>query len=208
MSSISVSKNRTFVRRVAGWSAATVLGCAAAIGGAYLFIESHGNLHAVEPHVLYRSAQLDKQQLTDAIQSLGIKTVLNLRGPNQGKDWYDDEVVAVQSAQVKHIDFALSAQHDLSLAQMNELMRIIDKSPKPVLVHCNGGSDRTGLVSALYELSHGRNVEIASQQLALRYGHFPYLGSATIAMDRSLALYVANTASKGASSPQDRGTSP
>src|ERR1700755_1195478 len=44
------------------------------------FLQLTGNVHTVEPHVLYRSAQLDGDDLESLIQNEGIATVLNLRG--------------------------------------------------------------------------------------------------------------------------------
>ena len=48
-------------------------------GGTYLYIQQGGNFHAVEPHVVYRSAQLSGQDLHELVTAHGIKTVLSLR---------------------------------------------------------------------------------------------------------------------------------
>jgi hypothetical protein len=52
------------------------------------------------------------------------------------------------------------------------------------LVHCYGGSDRTGLATALYlaAIKHAEESD-AESQLSLLYGHLPF-GSAT-AMDHT-----------------------
>ncbi len=90
-----------------------------------------------------------------------------------------------------HIDYALSAREELTIDQMRNLVRIVREVPKPLLVHCSAGADRTGLVSALYELDRGQPPKVAVKQLSIFYGHFPWLGSRTIAMDQSFAMYVA-----------------
>ena len=169
-------------------AAGSVLALAAATYGV---VQYDDNLHALTPGVYYRSAQMSGSALRDTIRREHIRTVLNLRGPNAGKPWYDDEIAAARIEGAGHLDVALSARQELSVAQMDDLVRMVRDAPKPLLVHCNGGSDRTGLVSALYELSRGESPEQARRQLALRYGHFPYLGVKSIAMDRSLAAYVA-----------------
>ena len=45
-------------------------------------------------------------------------------------------------------------------------------------------------MSAIYLFSHGARPDEAERALSLRYGHFPYLGSKTRAMDDSFNAYV------------------
>jgi undecaprenyl-diphosphatase len=183
---------RTWVRRL-GVSAGALLGAIVlAAGGIYGVVQSGGNLHPVEAGVVYRSAQLSGDSLDHVFREYGIRSVLNLRGNNAGKSWYDDEIRTARGDGLVHFDYALSAEHDVSPAQMAELVRLVSNAPKPLLIHCNAGADRTGLVSALYELSRGAPAAQAGAQLSLRYGHFPWLWSRTGAMDRSLALYLAH----------------
>ena len=172
---------------VAGLVAAVVL----VAGGIYGTVQYDGNFHAVEPGVVYRSAQLTGRKLDEVVHRYQIHSVLNLRGNNRGKPWYEAELRASRADGLVHLDYALSAQQELTQAQMQAVLKLIADAPKPVLIHCNAGSDRTGLVSALYELSRGVPLAEAGSQLSLRYGHFPWLGSRSVAMDRSLAAWVA-----------------
>jgi protein tyrosine phosphatase (PTP) superfamily phosphohydrolase (DUF442 family) len=195
-------KSVVWLRRALVGMAATTGTVVVIAGSAYLAIEHGGNLHAVEPGVFYRSAQLSVAEVHEVVQASHIKTILNLRGPNAGQPWYDGELRAAQADGVVHLDYALSALHELTPAQMRTVLELIRTAPKPILVHCNGGADRTGLVSALYEMSRGKDVATAGEQLGLRYGHFPYFGSRSIAMDRSFAAYVAaQGGSNGAAAP-------
>ena len=67
------------------------------------------------------------------------------------------------------------------MARISALLR---SAPKPVLIHCQSGADRSGLVAALYEYTiAARPLEEAQEQLSLLFGHFPYLWSRTGAMD-------------------------
>jgi len=72
-------------------------------------------------------------------------------------------------------------------------------APKPLLIHCKAGADRTGLASALYlgALEH-QTRETAGWQLSILYGHIaiPWLSCAW-PMDvtwRDTALSNANRA--------------
>jgi protein tyrosine/serine phosphatase len=77
---------------------------------------------------------------------------------------------------------------------MEQILAIMEQAPKPILIHCKSGSDRTGLVGALYLYGEeGRSAQAADHQLALLYGHIPYFvwgGSA--AMDHSFWRFVKN----------------
>jgi hypothetical protein len=60
--------------------------------------------------------------LTAAIQTHGIKSVLNLRGKNIGKNWYDDEIAVCKQDGVVHHDVPLSAGKDVSSKFMDALV--------------------------------------------------------------------------------------
>lgn len=162
-------------------------GLAVAIAGGWAgYLRLSGNFHAVEEGVLYRSAQLSFAQFERSIRVNGIKTVINLRGENVGAAWYRDELRAAEATNARHIDFRLSATHEVSNEKLEALATLLQESVKPILVHCEGGADRSGLASALFELVIAkRPASMAGEQLSFRYGHFPWLGSRTIAMDYS-----------------------
>jgi len=189
-----MTRARRWVRRAVGGAAGVVAAAVLVAGVIYGSVQYGGNVHVVEPGRVIRSAQLSGERLDQVAHQYGVRSVLNLRGDNAGKPWYDDEIRTARADALVHIDYAISAEHDLSPAQMHELLRLVASAPKPLLIHCNAGADRTGLVATLYQLSRGVPLAQASTQLSLRYGHFPYLWSKTDAMDRSLAVFVAERA--------------
>lgn len=92
---------------------------------------------------------------------------------------------------IQHYDFPLSAIDEITVPRMNEIIRTLREAPKPVLIHCLAGSDRTGLVSALYCLTlKGETPAQADRELSVWYGHISL--SKTIAMDHSYWHYVSN----------------
>jgi len=148
------------------------------------------NFHTVLSGELYRSAQMDPVSLASRVQQYGIKSILNLRGSDPGA-WYQDEVQTADRLGVRHYDYRLSATEEVSLTQMNEIVRLLRDAPKPVLIHCKAGSDRTGLVSALYLLAiTGETPAAADRELTIWYGHLA--ASQTRAMDRSYWNFVSN----------------
>jgi protein tyrosine/serine phosphatase len=146
-----------------------------------------GNFHEVVPGQYYRSAQPTAAQIADYARKYGIKSVLNLRGENSSATWYKEEVAEAAKLGLKHVDFRMSARRGLTTERARELIALLHDLPKPILVHCKSGSDRSGLVSAIYVFKiAGQGEEAAERQISLRYGHIgiPYLSEA-FAMDES-----------------------
>lgn len=166
---------------------ALAAGLVLALGGGWAgYLRISGNFHAVEEGVLYRSAQLSLDQFERNIRAHGIKT------ENANEDWYKEELKAASATMVRHIDFPLSAVREVSDEKLGKLAELFRDSPRPILVHCEGGADRSGLASALFELIIAkRPAPVASAQLSFRYGHFPWLGSRTVAMDKSFERLAA-----------------
>jgi uncharacterized protein (TIGR01244 family) len=156
--------------------------------GGYLgYLQLSGNVHTVAAGELYRSAQPSAAQITEYATRYGIRTIVNLRGENAGRPWYDSEVAASANLGIAHIDFRMSASRELTQEQAERLVAILEAAEKPLLIHCQAGADRSGLAAALYLVAIARQgEETAEDQLSIRYGHvgLPHLSSA-FAMDRS-----------------------
>ena len=145
-----------------------------------------GNFHEVIPGQFYRSGQLSAAALGDEVRRYGIKTVINLRGSSHSQ-WYTDEVAEATRLGVKHIDFKMSATRLLPLDRVKTLIALMRDAPKPLLIHCQGGSDRSGLASVIYmNRIAGQSEDRAELQLSPLFGHFgiPYI-SGTYEMDKT-----------------------
>ena len=153
--------------------------------GAYAgVLQITGNFHEVVAGELYRSAQPTTAQITRYKDRYGIKTIINLRGRNARREWYREEIAVSRKLGITHVDFRMSAHKILSRDRAVELISILKSAKKPILIHCKGGADRSGLVSALYLAATGRGEEEAEAQISLLYGHvgIPFLV-------RSYAMY-------------------
>lgn len=158
-----------------------------AAAGLLLVQDASGNFHTVVPGQFYRSGQLSPGQLAEFQSAYNIRTVINLRGRNPQSAWYRRELKESQRLGIDHIDFRMSASHVLSKRRAEQIIRIMASAKKPILVHCQGGADRSGLVSSLYMAAVRKAGEAAAEsELSIRYGHIgiPWL-SRTYAMDKS-----------------------
>jgi tyrosine-protein phosphatase SIW14 len=100
------------------------------------------NCYQVSPE-LFRGAQ-PRADDVEELRRLGIRTVLNLRKYHSGPE-------ELKSAGLNVISLPLEAD-DLTVEDLAAALRRIKHAPKPVLVHCWHGSDRTGSVVAAYRI--------------------------------------------------------
>lgn len=100
------------------------------------------NFYKVDKGV-YRSGQPSAEAFKE-MEKLGIKEVLNLRNYHSDKD-------EAAGTKLKLSRVAMSASSS-EWDELVEALRIIKNRKGPIVIHCWHGSDRTGLVVALYRL--------------------------------------------------------
>jgi protein tyrosine/serine phosphatase len=133
------------------------------------------NFHVLDSGRAYRSSQPDAEILRLAINQLGLKTVINLRGPNEGETWYDAERAVCAEMSVTMLDFPMSAKHLPSAETLADVLAALQNADYPILIHCQGGADRTGAVSALYRIVVlGQDKAQALQELTPATMHFRF----------------------------------
>ncbi len=146
------------------------------------------NQHTVLRGRLYRSAQLSPDELTQLIKDKKIRTVINLRGTSPDTDWYQEESRVTHAAGVNQEDISLSAKRLPAPNEIRRLVEVLDRTDYPVVVHCQRGADRTGLVSTVALLLHtNATLDAARHQLWPRYGHVRFGRTAVI--DRFFDFY-------------------
>ena len=109
------------------------------------------NFQKVDDHV-YRGAQPTDSGFKELAQ-LGIKTIVDLR--DVGEHSQADEEKIVTGLGMRYVSIpmhGLSTPKDDKVAAVQALFN--DTTNGPVFVHCKRGADRTGMVVAVYRISH------------------------------------------------------
>jgi protein tyrosine/serine phosphatase len=183
------TKTRT-TARMSAVVLSSFMSVALGVAGLYLGILHLGdNFHTVVPGELYRSAQPTPELITDYQKSYGIKTIINLRGENVGSAWYDAELAQSRRLGIDLVNFRMSAKRDFTEERLTEIVEILRRAEKPILVHCTSGADRSGLVSALYVAAVAKlGEEAAESQITFWYGHLPLWFTPAYAMTRSFEV--------------------
>jgi len=147
-----------------------------AVAGALVGFELHGrakHLRTVEPGVLYRSATLPPEQLAEVIDRYGIKTVVNLRSVEERAEgsWYNDEAALLARKGVTLRDLPLYSgwpPNELILTDWLEILT--DPAQHPVLVHCEHGVIRTGIMLGVRDLELGTGTPESAYDKIERFG--------------------------------------
>jgi hypothetical protein len=134
------------------------------------------NFHWIEQGEAARAAQAYAGFLSSLLRAHRIQAVINLRGNNPGHLWWKYETGVCRKLGVVHRDAKLNSRQLPSQCMLIDLVDGFDNVPRPFLVKCSGGQDRTAFAAALYVLHrHGWcALGRAERQFALwPYLHFP-----------------------------------
>jgi len=102
---------------------------------------------------VFRSNQPAPFQVRRAAR-FGIRTIVNLRGANDSGH-YHLEVEACRAAGIDLVDYPIKSRRVPSRQMALDAAALFERVQYPILMHCKSGIDRSGLMGAVYLLSHG-----------------------------------------------------
>ena len=158
-----------------------------------LIFKDHGflriwwhNLHEVAPG-MWRSNQPGPSRV-HAAAGLGIRTIINLRGPRDDGGWRL-EAEACAQAGITLLDFTARSRAAPDKAMLHAARELFAEAELPAMMHCKSGADRAGLMAALFLLIVEKQpVREAAAQLAWKYGHVKQ--AKTGLLDAFFAAYI------------------
>jgi tyrosine-protein phosphatase SIW14 len=125
------------------------------------------NFGQIVPKV-YRSAQpLYEYQYAWMKNVLGIQTIVNLRSEKNVDKRFCERIG------LETVTFGVKDHFSPTLDMANEFIQYVQKSDKPILIHCEHGHGRTSTFSVLTKVAHGYDVEKAIQDEKKRF-HYQF----------------------------------
>jgi len=98
----------------------------------------------------YRGAQPMGRDYAD-LAALGIKTVINLTSD----DALAEEPGLVERAGMRYVSLPMTTRVPPTAEQQARFLSLVnDPASQPVYVHCVGGKHRTGVMTAVYRMTH------------------------------------------------------
>ena len=143
------------------------------------WIKDHAWLRAIIPNfyqvdeLLYRSNHPSPRRLSH-LKRLGIRSVLSLRG--SGKN--TPSILERNACERLGLELKFIRMRTGVLLSPNTLLDLLNElrtMPKPMLVHCKSGADRTGLAVTLYlHVLKNMPLDQARRALSWRYAHWKW----------------------------------
>lgn len=107
---------------------------------------------------LYRGAQPGKEGFTE-LKKMGVKTIINLRGYHSDRD-------LIKGLGFQYIEIPLNAGDTDEKNVIKFLKAVANPNNGIIFVHCQHGSDRTGMMIAIYRMFvQGWTADEAMQEL-------------------------------------------
>lgn len=140
---------------------------------------------------VWRSNQPDPRTIR-RLAERGIRAILNLRGATEYGSYLLEEE-ACRAAGIELVDLKFSSRVLPSRSELLALDTMFARLPRPFLMHCKSGADRSGFAAALYLLlREGADAATALEQMSWRYLH---LGTGSTGIMRfMIERYAADSA--------------
>ncbi len=126
-----------------------------AVAAAFLIARyGYGNFGVVVEGEVFRSAQPRLSQLESWADEYSLRTVVRLRASLKN-DLPDAEREKAAALGLTFHEVEMTARRRPGLIELKELVRVLESAERPMLIHCRGGVDRTGVASVMAAMAVG-----------------------------------------------------
>jgi protein tyrosine phosphatase (PTP) superfamily phosphohydrolase (DUF442 family) len=154
------------------------------------------NFHAIIPGQAYRSAQPSPAFLQKVVDDEHIRSIIKFNREVES-DWSQEEPTEAKRLDVELFYIPVGVSELPGRPDMIRIIHAIDAAPRPVLVHCKTGADRTGLAAVLIAMKNGVPFQQARDaELRFRFLHVGHFGDD---VDDILDQYVEDRTAEGKS---------
>ena len=117
----------------------------------------------------YRGAQPEGDDYA-SLARLGVKTVINLTSD----DAEANEPSMVEKNGMRYVNIPMDTRRNPTAKELDQFLSIVnDEASQPVYVHCVGGRHRTGVMTAVYRMTHDGITGKAAFQEMKQYKYGP-----------------------------------
>ena len=149
------------------------------IGICLFFVAKHKlgpyHLATVKKNVLYRSGSLRPYNLDSVAKKYGIKSIVSMRLETEGDwevDWYQNEKNYCEQHDMNFYHIPIKGKELPTDADVKKWFSIMDNPDNhPVLLHCEQGVVRTGVMVALFEIKYNNKDPKAAWDELPTFGH-------------------------------------
>jgi protein tyrosine phosphatase (PTP) superfamily phosphohydrolase (DUF442 family) len=160
-------RNRWFLAALAAPTAA-ILAAGAWVG--YVKVV-RGNFGTVVPGQVYRSAYPSHAQLREWSRERGLRSILCLMSHREADSLDADRALAAELG-LERVEVPMKVTRIPRRPELLRLVEALESAPRPLLLHCNVGADRTGVASVMAAMAiGGQSFDVARRQLTLRHLH-------------------------------------
>ncbi len=123
----------------------------------------------------YRSSQPTMDQIERYSRKYGIRTIINLKGPNLNSAHYAFEVEKCRELGIKLVDISIASRRIPEPEKIHLAKQVFETVEYPIWIHCKAGADRAGIYATLFQYFRlGVPIEDTDQLRFWPYGHFRY----------------------------------
>jgi hypothetical protein len=137
------------------------------------FLDVLYNFHWIVPGDAARGGQAHIGRLGPFLRRHGIRALINLRGANPDIGWWRYETRVARENGAEHLDVMLDSRKLPTREMVARLFDAFEQAPRPFMVKCSGGQDRTSLAAALYIVHRGGWAAIKDAEA--QFARYPYL---------------------------------
>ena len=125
---------------------------------------------AVAPGIVI-AGQPEAGEWRELLLRFGIRSVINLRGPRASERWYAEEAAACRDLGIARDDVRVKLDDAVPQHELRRLVALLEQRPRPLLLHCKDGYDRSGWGAAVALALAGEPLDRALEPLSPASGH-------------------------------------